>query len=286
MKKLTAAALALTLAGTMTLPVVATEVDLDSQTFETSEAIYSAIYEATIVLNGTELDVSAIPNADGIPMRLVAESDFGSAVWFQEMNESYFYFGNNVITVSFGTGAVYLNGVELEDMAVELIDGVTYLPYTIINEMEGYSAELAFEENLVSIAIETPNGTPIAQLSSTVSTAAGLSMGMVVGEEELGYYSIDLSSLESWYAMFPMMTTPDTIIVGQIAEDADLTDLEAQWDAYCTTQADTFSWYLSYNLPRVEDARFEVYNGYVLCLIAENADAGVEAFQQAVDNMA
>ena len=45
----------------------------------------------------------------------------------------------------------------------------------------------------------------------------------------------------------------------------------------------TFSWYLSQNLPKVEDARILVENGYAFYLIAENADAGEAAFHAHVE---
>ena len=49
--------------------------------------------------------------------------------------------------------------------------------------------------------------------------------------------------------------------------------------AYRQQQEDTFSWYLSQNLPKVQDARTVVKDGYLLFVIAENADEAVAAFE-------
>lgn len=288
MKKLTTLILTLAMVAPMTTAALASDIqpnDLDAQTYNTSEPVYNPYYDATLVLNGETLDTATFPNADGIPMRLLAETDGGSAVWYSEMKESYFYFGNNVIAVAFRTGEVHLNGQPLVDISVELLSGVTYLSYDIMNYMEGYSSWLEFDENQVIIQVKTPSSTPMAKLSKAVASAAVLSTGMVVTEEELGYFNMTADGMSQWYAMFPMMTNPDTILVAELTEDADIAAIEAQWNAYVTTQEDTFSWYLVQNLPRVEDARFVVYEGFVLCLIAEDAQAGVDAFYAYVDAM-
>ena len=79
-----------------------------------------------------------------------------------------------------------------------------------------------------------------------------------------------------------MITSPDTVIVGKVAEGK-LDALTEQLDAYRQQQYDTFSWYLSQNLPKVEDARTVTSGDYILFLIGENADAGVAAFESGVE---
>ena len=53
-------------------------------------------------------------------------------------------------------------------------------------------------------------------------------------------------------------------------------------EAYRQRQLDTFSWYLSQNLPKVEDARTVIEDGYVFFFIGENADEAEQMFQDFV----
>ena len=73
--------------------------------------------------------------------------------------------------------------------------------------------------------------------------------------------------------------------VMQIDEHAPAAVKEAL-EAHRQSQHDTFSWYLAQNLPKVEDARILVEDGYVFYLIAENADAGEAAFHAYVEAQA
>ena len=75
-----------------------------------------------------------------------------------------------------------------------------------------------------------------------------------------------------------MITSPDTIIIGKLAEGKEA-QAKADLEAYRQQQEDTFSWYLSHNLPKVQDARTVVKDGYLLFVIAENADEAVAAFE-------
>ena len=89
-------------------------------------------------------------------------------------------------------------------------------------------------------------------------------------------------AFEQAVGFFPMMVSPDTLVLGKLAEGADTQAVKTALEAYRQSQEDTFSWYLSQNLPKVQDARLLVQDGYVLFLIAENADAGEAAFTAAL----
>ena len=111
-----------------------------------------------------------------------------------------------------------------------------------------------------------------------------MAFGMQADEQTLtDAYGIPTGSFEQVVAFFPMITSPDTVIIGKLAEGADEEAIKAALETYRQGQEDTFSWYLSQNLPKVQDARLVVQNGYLLFLIADNADAGVEAFTAFVE---
>lgn len=279
MNRIATLALTAAMVGTMTLTASATEVNLDTTTFNDPNV---GNYQHIITINGFTLDARSLPASEGIPMRLVTEADHGFADWYESEGSSVFYLDNNMIHVTFATGEVLVNN-EAVDTNLELISGVTYLPASVISAMEGYTVETIEEDGFIFIDITTPNGAPLMQAAYDIMDATEMGIGMKAGAEDLEMFGMDAANFADFAAFFPMMTNPDTVVVAQLTEDADVDALTAQWDTYCATQAETFSWYLSHNLPRVEDARMEIAGDYVLFLIAENADAGVEAFHATVD---
>ena len=106
--------------------------------------------------------------------------------------------------------------------------------------------------------------------------------GEAVGEAAR-FYKIPADQFEQVVAFFPMITSPDTVIVGKLAEGADEKAVTDALEAYRQSQEDTFSWYLSQNLPKVQDARTVVENGYLLFFIGENADQAEELFHAYVE---
>ena len=276
MKKLGAAALTLALAGAMTVPAFAAEDLLISPN--------PNAYATSITLNGETLDTTGVPaasRADLLPMRLVAEADHGSAYWAQEENQSWFTFGDNRIIVSFADNSVTVNDVPVADVKAEVSNGVTFLPADVLTQMEGYTVETSDNQ----VTITTPNNDPMVKLGYQVMEDTGVAMGMRADETVMANYGIDTKQFESYVAFFPMITSPDTVIVAKLAENADVDAVKDQLEAYRKSQEDTFSWYLSQNLPKVQDARVVVEGDYLLFLIGENADAGVKTFTDGVASL-
>lgn len=268
MKKAAALGLSLALTASMTLPALAVEaVPISAK----------AGYDTTITLNGKVLDTSAIPAVDGenmIPMRLVAENDYGSASWFPEDNNGWFYLDGGNIIVNFADNTVTV-GDELVKGKAEVVDGVTFLSASVLELFDGYDVATAEDG---SITITTPNNDPFIQGAYTIRDAAGV-YGMKTGMDVLvENYGVPEGALEEGVAFFPMITSPDTIILGKLAEGADVDAVKAAFEAYRKSQEDTFSWYLSQNLPKVQNARTVVDGDYILFVIAENPDAAEEAF--------
>ena len=163
MKKAAALGLSLALTASMTLPALAAEAMPISA---------KAGYDTAITLNGQVLDTSAIPAVDGenmIPLRLIAESDYGSASWFEEENNGWFYLEGGNITVNFADNSItvgdesegvlapiaalkstsqgtclFVKADAAPDNAVELEDGVEMLIHVGINTValkgEGFRA--------------------------------------------------------------------------------------------------------------------------------------------------
>ena len=271
MKKFGTAALALALAGTLAVPALAAE---------TPVLISAKVdgYTTAITLNGEKLDTAGIPAAsrsDLLPLRLVAEADHGSAYWNQEDNESWFNFGKDKITVQYETNTILVNDVAVNTTA-EVHDGVTYVPVTVLEGMEGFTVTSDTEAN--SVTITTPNNDPMVKLAYSIMESSEMFGSRTYEDTLADAYKIPVDQFEQIVAFFPMITSPDTVIVGKLVEGADEKAVIDALEAYRQSQEDTFSWYLSQHLPKVQDARTMVDSGYVFFLIGENADQGVQLF--------
>ena len=280
MKKIGTLALTLALAGSLTVPALAAE--------ETAVPISADTgYGTALVLNGETLDLTGIPGVEGgtlLPLRLLAEADHGSAYWDEENNESWFYFGDNRITVKFADNSVWVDDEQVKSQAY-VTGGVTFVEAGVLEMLEGYTAEQA--ENGSSITITTPNNDPMVKAAYQIMEDSGMAYAMrTEGSEAEQAFQLPEGSFEQLIAFTSMNTTPDTLVIGKLAEGADEEAVKAALDAHRQAQHDTFSWYLSQNLPKVEDARILVENGYAFYLIAENADAGETAFTAYVEAQA
>ena len=268
MKKAAALGLSLALTASMTLPALAVE----------AVPISAKVgYDTIITLNGKELDTSAIPAVEGeglIPMRLVAENDYGSASWFPEDNTGWFYLDGGNVTVNFADNTVTV-GDELVKGKAEVVNGVTFVSASVLELFEGYDVTEAEDG---SITITTPNNDPLIQAGYTIRDAAGVYSMKTSLDVLVENYGVPEGALEEGVAFFPMITSPDTIILGKLAEGADVDAVKEAFEAYRKGQEDTFSWYLSQNLPKVQNARTVVDGDYILFVIAENPDAAEEAF--------
>lgn len=277
MKKIGTLALTLALAGSLTVPALAAE--------ETAVPISADTgYGTALVLNGETLDLTGIPGVEGgtlLPLRLVAEADHGSAYWDEENNESWFYFGDNRITVKFADNSVWVDDEQVKSQAY-VTGGVTFVEAGVLEMLEGYTAEQA--EDGSSITITTPNNDPMVKAAYQIMEDSGMAYAMrTEGSEAEQAFQLPEGSFEQVIAFTSMNTTPDTLVIGKLAEGADEEAVKAALDAHRQAQHDTFSWYLSQNLPKVEDARILVENGYAFYLIAEDADAGEAAFHAYVE---
>ena len=277
MKRIGTFALTLTLAGAMSLPVLAAEPELVI-------APSPAAYHTAIFVNGQEVDVSDVPAGQGIPMRLVAEADYGSASWYEEGGTGAFYLDGNVITVTFETGAVDVNGTVLEGVTAEVKEGVTFLPASVLAGLEGYSVGENSEPDISRIDITTPNGAPLVKMAYAIMEEAGVGRGMKASADDLERYGFTAENFTEVVGFFPMITSPDTVILGKVAEGK-LDAVKAELETYRQAQEDTFSWYLAQNLPKVQDARVETEGDYILFLIGEDADKGVELFHAGVKDL-
>ena len=273
MKKLGTAALALALTGALALPAFAAE--------ETPVLISAKVgYTTAITLNGETLDTAGIPAASDsmLPLRLLAEADHGSAYWDETSNESWFTFGENRITVRFADNTITVNDVPVNTTA-EVHDGVTYVSASVFSGMDGFTVT----SDADAVTITTPNNDPMVKLAYSIMENSEMFGSRTYEDTLADAYKIPVDQFEQIVAFFPMITSPDTVIVGKLVEGADEKAVTDALEAYRQSQEDTFSWYLSQHLPKVQDARTVIENGYLLFFIGENADQAEELFHTYVE---
>ncbi len=278
MKTFGAAALALTLAGSMALPALAAE---GTPTLISAQAGYAT----AITLNGEQLDTAGIPAAPDsmVPMRLLAEADHGAAYWDQEGNQSWFNFGEDRITVNFADNTILVNDQLVKGKA-EVTAGVTYVPAGVLALLDGFTVTWAdpTAQSFAAVSITTPNNDPMVRLAYSIMEGSEIYANRTSDELLSEAYKIPADQFEQVVAFFPMMTSPDTVIIGKLAQGADQKAVTDALEAYRQQQEDTFSWYLTQHLPKVQDARMVVENGYVFFFIGENADQAQQLFRDFV----
>lgn len=235
-------------------------------------------YAYTLIVNDDVVDTSAYPQAEGIPMEALAKADHSSTYFDEESKTDTGYFEGGNLEVNTETGAITLDGEPVEGMTGSCVDGHTFLPIVAINLLEGYAAK----QEGTAITVTTPNGAPMVKLSYSILEAAGIGFNMKSElEPMLENFDVSADNIEEGYFFGGMMTSPDCLMIAKIAEGGDAEAVKGAFEAYRQRQHDTFSWYLSQNLPKVENAKLVVKNGYVMLLIAPDSDAGLKVFNAA-----
>ena len=233
-------------------------------------------------------DLPAQP-AGYVPMRAVVQADGGYAQWFKDSKMSRFVMGGRSIEISLLDLSMTLDGEPLEGVQAILQDGTTYLPVSFIDSLEGFSVEDLSADGVESYNIKTPNGAPIIKFAHALQETGEMGMGMEISLEDLEFqwgesYGFTADMLEESFVSLPMMINAHTLILGKIAEGQEEA-FAAVLNAYKEALTNNFSWYMTQNLPLVEDARFVTEGGWFLFYIGENADAVVEQFRSSVNTL-
>ncbi len=239
----------------------------------------------TVTWKVSELD--AVP-AGYVPMRAIVQADHGSAYWYEEEGQAWFNFEGAQINVFFNDLSVTINDEPVEGVSALLLNGVTYLPVSVLSGLEGYSVTEAVKDGVENYDITTPNGTPIMKLAYQLQDIGEMG-GMKTSLEDMEAFQGEATGFKAEYmtdgvVFLPMMTSPDTLVLGKAA-DGKLEDLKAAFESYRKTQEETFTWYLSHNLPKTQNAKFVTEGDWFMFYMGENADEAVSAFQAGVKEL-
>ncbi|MBO5034672.1 MAG: DUF4358 domain-containing protein [Oscillospiraceae bacterium] len=314
-KRISAAALALAMTASLSAVALADELPEGWTPADGARLIsgnpFAGNYDTVITINGETLEsyeytrdipdtwetetitveLSTLPNVpEGyVPLRAVAQADHGSASWFKDENQSFFMFNDADIIADFNDMSVSVNKEKVEGAQVILMGGVTYIPVSVLESIEGVTVTDNSADGVESYEISTPNGAPLMKMAYDMMEVAGIYGGMQSTPEELEQYWGETHGFKAEFVteavvFTGMMTTPDTLGVGKVAEGQEEA-LAAAFESYRKQQEETFSWYLSHNLPKVENAKFVTEGEWFLFVIGETADEAVEQFRAAVQAM-
>lgn len=278
MKKFVSFVIGLGLAGALSAPTLAVSLP------EAAPAAFPPSYTGVLTVNGDALDTDSLPAApayDMLPLRLVAENDWGVVIWDQEENSGRFYLDSHMISVDFATGAISVDDLSAGQTA-QVVQGVTFVPAAVVDGLEGYSVDLHPELDVQRIDIATPNGTPMLQLGYQLAESAGLvGGGMRTSLAELEEYQVlTPGGFTEAVGFLPMMTSPDTLILGRVAPGK-LEQVRADLENYRKNHEEIFTWYLSEHLPKIQNAQVALNGDWVLFVIGEQAQETAAQFQSA-----
>lgn len=235
-------------------------------------------------------ELDAVPTGY-IPLRAVIQADGGSAFWDSYEYCSSFYYESDMITANFNDMSVSVNDEKVEGAQALLLNGVTYVPATVLNKLSGVTVTDNSTAAGESYEITTPNGTPLMMLATQLLETAGMGRGMKATPAEMEEFYGESLGLKAEYmsegvGFFPMMINADALILFRMADGSKEEEIRAAFEAYKANELERCNWgYLMDNLPTIENAQIAFEGDWALFLIAENAEAGVETFRAAVQAM-
>ena len=238
-------------------------------------------YSGTITLNGTKLDTSKLPDAPTgavIPLRTVAEADYGYADWYADENRSFFSLDGNSIYVDCATGAIEVNGQTLANTKATFVSGVTFVPASVLGKLDGYTAQVKGSD----VTVTTPNGSELTGLARSIISKVGMAATMKLDAAGMAQsYNIPSDCFTEAVGFFPMMVSADTVIIGKVA-DGKMADAKAALEAQRALTQQNFEQYLPEPLERAKNGKVVTSGDYIMLIISGDNDTAIQMFKDGV----
>lgn len=300
-KRISAAGLALALLGGMT-SALAAGLPEGAAPYGRPQA---SRYVARVAVNGTQLESVTFENTDPetyegievtlnmadlpaapagyVPARMVCAADTanGYTYWSTEDNAAVFSLHKSTFTVYFDDLRIELEGETVEGESAYLSEGVTFLPLSFLATLPNVEVDDHPEMDSWYYDI-TLVVTPLEALANTIREEAGAAAHFEYDLEMLGQsLEIPTGDIEALVAYGPMMTNPDTVFIVKAPADKHEPIIEG-FKAYRQRQIDTFSWYLTGQLPKAQNGQVVTEGDYVMLFIGEDSEKAVELFRTGV----
>lgn len=238
-------------------------------------------YSGTITLNGTKLDTAKLPDAPAgavIPLRTVAEADYGFADWYADENRSYFSLDGNSIYVDCATGAIEVNGEKLANTKATFVNGVTFVPASVLGKLDGYTAQVKGSD----VTVTTPNADELVSLARSIISKVDMAATMKLDAAGMAEsYNIPSDCFTEAVGFFPMMVSADTVIIGKVA-DGKLDDAKAALEAQRALTQQNFEQYLPEPLERAKNGQVVTSGDYIMLIISGDNDTAIQMFKDGV----
>lgn len=241
-------------------------------------------YAGTITLNGESLDTAALPAPPSstavLPLRTIAEADYGYAVWYgEEEQSSFFSLDGYHIAVDCRTGGIRVNGEVVPDVTASFVSGVTFVPQTLIDGLKGYSAQLEGQ----SLTVTTPNGKPLNRLARQIVGEVDLAAPTRPTEEGLKeYYGVDAAHFEEVVAFLPMMISADTIVIGKV-QAGEMETVKMELESLRANTQKSFEQYLPIPLERAKNGQVVTSGDYIMLIISGDNATAIAQFRAGVE---
>lgn len=238
-------------------------------------------YSGTITINGTALSTAGIPDAPAgsvIPLRAVAEADYGFADWYADENRSFFSLDSNRIYVDGATGAIELNGETLTDVKATFVQGTTFVPVSLLSQLEGYTAQVKGGD----VTITTPNGDELVSLARSIIDK--VEMGASIKLDAAGMaesYNIPSDCFTEAVGFFPMIVSADTVVIGKVA-DGKMEEAKEALEAQRALTQKNFEQYLPEPLERAKNGQIVTSGDYIMLIISGDNDTAIQMFKDGV----
>ena len=181
-------------------------------------------YEREVPGWGSEtisVKLAEIPGAPAgyLPLRAVLQADGGSAYWDADSYTSSFYYEKDMIVADFHSMSVSVNDEKVEGAKALLLEGVTYVPFSVLEKLEGVTVTDNSTDAGESYAIATPNGTPLLKLASSILETANMGRGMKSTRGTAGRIFSALAHANVNVKMIDQGSSELNIIIGVKNED-------------------------------------------------------------------
>lgn len=237
-------------------------------------------YAGTVTVNGAKLDLTKTPApsiVNALPMRAVAEADYGFAAYYPDEGKSFFSMDGVSMYVTLATGMIELNGEAIETRA-QLVDGTVFVSTSLLELVDGYTVAV----NDQDITLTTPNSDPMVKLARSIIDTVGMASNMKQSAAEMEQnYGINQDTFTSVVGFFPMMVNADTVVIGKV-DSGKMEEAKAQLEARKQATIQNFEQYLPGPLELAKNGQVVTSGDYIMLIISPDNDTAIQMFKDGV----